>query len=77
MRGWFDIASLSEHVSTSKRTIEMWIKEEGLRVSRIRGKRLIKKEWIDQFLEAHEVKKQEPEIDRIVDEVCQDLSLLN
>ena len=44
MRGRFDMASLSKHVSTGKRTIEMWIKEKGLRVSRILGKRLVKKD---------------------------------
>jgi hypothetical protein len=32
----------------------MWIKEEGLRISRVRGKRLIKREWLDEFLEKHE-----------------------
>ena len=54
MIGWFDITSASPYCCTGKRTIETWIKEKGLRVSRVRGKRLIKREWLDQFLEDHE-----------------------
>ena len=53
---WMDILAASIYCCTSKRTIEMWIKEEGLRISRIRGKRLIKRTWLDEFLEVHEVR---------------------
>jgi len=70
--GWFDIAGAAAWCSTGKRTVEMWIKEEGLRISRIRGKRLIKKDWIDDFLEQHELKP-ERSVDNIVSEVCRDL----
>ena len=41
MKGWFDISGAAAWCSTGKRTLEMWIKEEGLRYSRVRGKRLV------------------------------------
>ena len=74
MIGWLDITSLSEYCCTSPRTIEMWIKKKGLRYSRVRGKRLVKKEWADEFLEAHEA---EPgnNVDRIVSDICKDLQV--
>ncbi len=72
MKGWFDIAGAAAWCSTGKRTVEMWIKEEGLRISRVRGKRLIKKENLDEFLERHEL-NQERLVDNIVSEVCRDL----
>jgi len=52
--GWLDIKTASPYCCTSKRTVEMWIKDEGLRYVRIRGKRLIKREWLDEFLESRE-----------------------
>lgn len=72
--GWFSIAEAAAYCSTSKRTIEMWIKEEGLRVARVRGKRLIKREWIDQFLESHEATNNGAAVDQIVSQMCEDLT---
>jgi excisionase family DNA binding protein len=74
MVGWFSIAGASAYCSTSKRTVEMWIKEEGLRISRVRGKRLIKKEFLDEFLEKHESGNGK-KVDQIVDETLKDLNL--
>ena len=68
MIGWLDIPTAASWICTSKRTIETWIRKEGLRVSRVRGKRLIKKEWLDEFLEQHEVSSKN-ELECIVDEV--------
>ena len=72
MIGWLDIPTLSKYCCTSPRTIEMWIKERGLRVTRVRGKRLIKREWIDRFLEQHELSNRN-EIESIVNDVMRDL----
>ena len=70
---WFDIPSASiEYVSASKRTFETWIKYEGLRYVKVRGKRLIKREWIDEFLERHEVSNRN-ELESIVNEVMKDI----
>ena len=74
MVGWYDISAASVYCCTSKRTIETWIKEKGLRVSRVRGKRLIKQQWLDQFLEAHEQIKDEDNVSKIVDSVMADLT---
>ena len=72
MIGWYDISAASRYCCTGKRTIEIWIKERGLRISRIRGgKRLIKKEWLDQFLEAHEAINNGQKINRLVSEVIE------
>ena len=70
--GWYDIPAASEYCSTGKRTVEMWLKEKGLRYSRVRGKRLIRREWIDNFLEKHEVGNGN-EVAGIVNEVLRDL----
>ena len=75
MIGWLDIPTLSKYCCTSSRTIETWIKERGLRYSRIRGKRLVRKEWADEFLEAHEATNNGQEVDRIVTETLRDLNL--
>ncbi len=74
MIGWLDIPTLSKYCCTSPRTIETWIKENGLRYSRIRGKRLVKKEWLDAFLEGHEATNNGKEVDQIV---CQTLKEMN
>lgn len=73
--GWFSITGAAAYCSTSKRTVEMWIKEEGLRISRVRGKRLIKKAWLDKFLEAHEATNNGREVDHIVCETLKEMSL--
>jgi hypothetical protein len=52
----------------------MWIKERGLRYSRVRGKRLVKREWADEFLEAHE-SDHGNKVDRIVSETLKDMNL--
>ena len=73
MRGWFDLSRASDYCCTSKRTIETWLKQEGLRHSRVRGKRLIKRQWIDDFLEQHESSSGK-RVDQIVDSVMKDLN---
>jgi excisionase family DNA binding protein len=74
MIGWLDIAALSKYCCTSPRTIEMWIKERGLRYSRVRGKRLVKREWLDEFLEAHEADHGN-NVDRIVSDICKEMEI--
>ena len=74
MIGWLDISALSKYCCTSPRTIETWIKERGLRYSRVRGKRLVKREWLDEFLEAHEADSGN-NVDRIVSDICKELKV--
>jgi hypothetical protein len=51
----------------------MWIKDEGLRYCRVRGKRLIKREWLDEFLESREETNLGEKIEGIVNELAKDL----
>jgi excisionase family DNA binding protein len=71
--GWLDIKTAFTYCSTSKRTVEMWIKDEGLRYCRVRGKRLIKREWLDEFLESREETNLGEKIEGIVNELAKDL----
>jgi excisionase family DNA binding protein len=74
MSGWLDIAAAAKYVSTSKRTLEVWLKERGLRYSRVGGKRLIKREWLNEFLESYEVTSQSDQVDEIVDSVMKGIA---
>jgi excisionase family DNA binding protein len=69
MRGWFTKKSASQYADVSKRTVHAWIHELGLRHSKVKGTVLIKKSWLDEFLESFEDKGK---VDRIVDEVLND-----
>jgi excisionase family DNA binding protein len=73
MIGWLDISALSEYCCTSPRTIENWIRSEGLRYIKVRGKRLIRREWADAFLEGYEITKNDDQVDKIVGEVMKGL----
>jgi hypothetical protein len=52
MLGWLDVNGLTAYCSTGKRTIREWLKM-GLKHARVNGtgKILVKREWIDAFLE--------------------------
>jgi len=76
MIDWYDIGSIPEYChKVSKRTAETWIREEGLRFVKIRGKRFVKKEWLDEFLEAHEATNDGKAVDQIVNETLKDMNL--
>ena len=69
MQGWFTKKSAGRYADVSSRTVHAWIHELGLRHSKVKGTVLIKKSWMDDFLEGFENKGQ---VDRIVDEVLND-----
>jgi hypothetical protein len=49
--GWFKVKDASKYAGVSERTFEDWLKQ-GLKYVQIpSGLRLVKPEWIDQFLE--------------------------
>jgi excisionase family DNA binding protein len=74
--GWYDIDSISKYCErVSKRTVETWIRKEGLRYVKIGGKRFVKREWLDEFLESHEATKAGKEVDKIVEETLKEMSL--
>jgi excisionase family DNA binding protein len=71
--GWLKPKTVPKYyVDVSERTIWTWIKEENLRHIKVRGTVLIKKIWIDEFLERHEVSSRN-ELEGIVDEVMEGL----
>jgi len=66
---WLTKKTAGRYADVSPRTIHTWIAELGLRHSKIRGTVLIKKAWLDEFLESHE---EASKLDQIVDEVMRD-----
>jgi len=54
MQNWLKIKEACDYVDISERTFRDWMKD-GLRFSRLRsGTILIKKAWIDEYLESFE-----------------------
>jgi excisionase family DNA binding protein len=72
MKGWLKPKAAAEYADVGERTLRTWLKEEALRSSRVRGTILIRVEWLDEFLEQHELKP-EMLVDNIVSEVCKNL----
>ncbi len=73
MQGWLKIKAASEYSNTKERTFRSWLKD-GLRHSRINGTLYFKVEWINHFMQAHEViNNNKVEVDQIVDEVTKEL----
>jgi excisionase family DNA binding protein len=74
MKGWLKPKAAAEYCDIGERTLRKWLKEDGLRSSKIRGTTLIKVKWMDQFLEQRELDHGNG-VDRIVSEVCKELEL--
>ena len=75
MRGKINAAAA--YAGVSKRTIENWVRN-GLRYTQLpSGLRLIKFEWLDEYLEtfAKSSPEEKKKIDRIVDEVMANLKV--
>jgi excisionase family DNA binding protein len=72
MHGWLKPKAAANYCNVGERTLRTWLKDEGLRSSRVRGSILIKISWIDDFIEKHEVGNGD-EVDRIVSDVCKEL----
>ena len=71
MNGWCKIRAAAAYAGVSVRTIEAWIKQ-GLKVSRLpTGTRLIKYQWIDEFLEGFA--ETDNTVNRMVDTIMKDL----
>ncbi|MFC1895332.1 helix-turn-helix domain-containing protein [Thermodesulfobacteriota bacterium] len=68
--GWLKAKDAARYCSVSVRTIRTWLKD-GLRHVRVRGSLLIKSQWIDEFLEGHEVN--DTQLDQIVEQVVSEM----
>jgi excisionase family DNA binding protein len=67
MIGWAKIKAISRYSGVSERTVEDWLKN-GLRYVQLpSGLRLIKFEWVDEYLEGFN--NQGDKIEQIVNEV--------
>ena len=67
MQNWFKVKIAARYAGISERTARDWLKN-GLRHSRLEsGLILIKAQWLDEYLEAREVK--ENQVETIVESV--------
>lgn len=68
--GWFRIKAGAKYAGVSERTLRSWLKT-GLRHSRLpTGTILVKREWLDEFLEHYEYDTDGSEVNRIVYQIC-------
>ena len=75
MNGWCKVKNAAVYAGVSDRTIENWLKL-GLRVSRLpTGTRLIKYQWIDEFLEGFV--DSHSHVDEIVNEIMNDIEKIS
>lgn len=74
MKGWLKPKTAAVYCDVGERTMRTWLKGEGLRSTRVRGSILIKVEWLDKFLEQHELDHGN-KVDRIVSDVCKELEV--
>lgn len=71
MNGYCKIKKAAEYAGVSDRTLEDWLKQ-GLKVSRLpTGHRLIKYQWIDEFLESYADSNNH--VDEVVKEVMSEM----
>ena len=67
MNGWCKIKKAAAYADVSDRTLENWLKQ-GLKCSRLpTGTRLIKYEWIDEYLQGYA--NSENKVDEMVEEI--------
>ena len=67
MNGWCKIKKAAAYADVSDRTLEDWLKQ-GLKCSRLpTGTRLIKYEWIDEYLQGYA--NSENKVDEMVEEI--------
>jgi predicted site-specific integrase-resolvase len=67
MEGWGKVKNIARYAGVSERTLEAWLKQ-GLKYTRLpSGLRLIKYQWIDEFLEGFA--NSSNQVDQIVNEV--------
>ena len=75
MIGWLKIKSGADYSDVCERTFNSWF-GLGLRRVKIKGCVLVKRQWIDDFLQKHEESKNDKvEVDKIVDQISGELNL--
>lgn len=66
--GWFRVSAAARYATTTEEMVYRWLGEEGLRHSRVGRTIFIRREWLDDFLGAHEVAQEESIVQLLVDE---------
>ena len=74
MKGWLKPKAAAEYCDIGERTLRTWLKEDSLRSAKIRGTTLIKVQWLDEFIEHHEL-SQDNKVDQIVSDVCKEFGV--
>lgn len=70
-RKWLTTAQAAEYANVSLRTLRTWLKDQHLRHSKIGKIFLIKREWLDAFLEAHEATVIDTSLDALADQILE------
>ncbi|MFC1607136.1 helix-turn-helix domain-containing protein [Candidatus Latescibacterota bacterium] len=74
MKGWLRLKEAQEYCGVSERTLHTWLKERGLKHSRIGSIVSIKVDWIDEFMEQYErVNNTEEVVNSIVNDVIESM----
>ncbi|MFC1512105.1 helix-turn-helix domain-containing protein [Candidatus Latescibacterota bacterium] len=55
MKNWLRVKEAQEYCGVSERTIYNWIKNDGLKYSKVKGIILINRQSLDEFIENHRV----------------------
>ena len=72
-REWLKVKDAGDYAGgSSERTVRTWLARYGLRYVKVRGTILIKREWLDAFLERFEVNPK-AEIDDLVNQVMEQI----
>lgn len=72
MQGWFRIKSAATYCDVSVKTIRRWLKS-GLKHSVVGGTYLIKRNWLDEYLESH-ARSEGERVDDIVNKLIKELN---
>ncbi|MFC1607143.1 helix-turn-helix domain-containing protein [Candidatus Latescibacterota bacterium] len=74
MKGWLRLKEAQEYCGVSERTLHTWLKERGLKHSRIGNIISIKVDWIDEFMEQYEcVNDSEEVVNSIVNDIVKSM----
>lgn len=71
MIGWLRAKAAAKYCGVGERTVRSWLRNDGLKYSKIRGTVLIKVDWLDEFLSSHQV--QNNKLDQLVEEISKEV----
>ena len=74
MKGWLRIKEAPEYCGVSEGTLRMWIKDKGLKSSKVRGIVLINVADLDRFIEKYTVFDESQKIEEVVDDVIKSMA---